>query len=62
MTQVGDLVKTDSYKMIMASDKAEFDSLWNDLLTKADALGLKQITDWTTTEWEKAKATVAKYQ
>ncbi|MDR1440558.1 MAG: hypothetical protein LBJ10_11365 [Clostridiales bacterium] len=59
--QVGGVVKSNCYKMVMAKDQAEFDALWEDTKAKADALGLQQILDWSYAEWDKAVATVAKY-
>jgi len=62
MSQIGDVVKTNTYKMIMAANRGEFDALWDDLKAKADAYGLQEVLDWSLTEWENAKSTVDKYR
>lgn len=62
MIQVGDVVKTNVYKMIVAANRAEFDALWEDLKTRADAMGLQDILDWSYAEWDNAKAIVSKYK
>lgn len=61
MTQVGDVFKTNSYKMVAAKDQAEFDALWEETKTKCNSLGLQQILDWTYAEWDKALALIDKY-
>jgi ABC-type glycerol-3-phosphate transport system substrate-binding protein len=62
MTQIGDVVKTNSWRAIFAKDEAEFDALWKDAQTKAAGLGMQQILDWTIRAWENAKAADAKYR
>jgi putative aldouronate transport system substrate-binding protein len=62
MTQIGDVVKTNSWRAIFAKDEAEFDALWKDAQTKAAGLGMQRILDWTIQAWEGAKAADAKYR
>jgi putative aldouronate transport system substrate-binding protein len=62
MTQIGDVVKTNSWRAIFAKDEAEFNALWKDAQTKAAGLGIQQILDWTIRAWEDAKAADAKYR
>jgi putative aldouronate transport system substrate-binding protein len=61
MTQVGDVWKTNSYKMIAAKNQAEFDNLWKETKTKCDQLGLQKILDWTYGEWDKAVKLIDQY-
>jgi hypothetical protein len=62
MTQIGDVVKTNSWRAIFARNEAEFDALWQDAQTKAAGLGMQRLLDWTIQAWEQAKAAEAKYK
>jgi putative aldouronate transport system substrate-binding protein len=62
MTQIGDVVKTNSWRAIFAKNEAEFDALWKDAQTKANGLGMQRILEWTIQAWNQAKANTAKYQ
>jgi len=41
--QIGNLVREASWKMVFAKDEAEFDSIWEQLKTDAEALGMKDV-------------------
>jgi putative aldouronate transport system substrate-binding protein len=62
MTQIGDVVKTNSWRAIFARNEAEFDAFWQDAQTKAAGLGMQRLLDWTIQAWEQAKAAEAKYK
>jgi putative aldouronate transport system substrate-binding protein len=62
MTQIGDVVKTNSWRAIFAQNEAEFDALWRDAQTKAAGLGIQRILDWTIQAWNTAKAEEARYR
>jgi len=62
MTQIGDVVKTSSWKMVYAKDDTEFEALWTDLQTKAKGLGIDDIVSWSVQEWNNAKANADKYK
>ncbi|GHT98431.1 hypothetical protein FACS1894142_4750 [Spirochaetia bacterium] len=59
--QIGEVCKTNFYKMIFAAHQGEFDALWKDARDKADVLGMQKILDWSKTAINQAKATVAKF-
>lgn len=62
MNQIGDVVRTNSWKMIFAKDKAEFDSLWNDMQLKAEGLGIEEVTNYYTTAFAEAVERASKYE
>ncbi len=62
VTQIGEIVKKYSWQMVYAKDQAEFDSLWNEMVTQAKGLGLDDVTAYYTSEWEKALEIVANYE
>lgn len=62
MAQIGDVVKTNSWKMIFAADEAEFESLWKDMQQKAETLGMQQIVEWAQENFETAKQQAEQYQ
>ena len=41
--QVGQEVKDASWRMIFASDEAEFDSMWDEMVNNLDSLGFQQL-------------------
>ena len=60
-SQVGDVIKTYSWKMVFAKDEAEFESLWNDMKDKAFGLGMQDILDWVLPTFEETKAQYEQY-
>lgn len=62
MSQVGEVIKTNSWKMVYAKDQAEYDALWKEMQEKAEGLGLNEIVDWAQTEFQGALEKVEKYQ
>lgn len=61
-SRVGEIVKTDSWKMVFAKNDAEFQSYYNDMKTKAEGLGMKTVYDWSLKAWKSALASASKYQ
>lgn len=61
-SRIGDIVKVNSWKMIFAKDDAEFESLYQDMKTKADGLGLAEVYAWSLENWQTALAEAGKYE
>ena len=61
-TSIGDVVKTNSWQMVFAKDEAEFESLWVDMQTKANGLGMEQVVQWTQEAFITAQEQVEKYK
>lgn len=53
MGQVSTVVKQYSWKMIFAKDQTQYDSLYNEMMTKAKGLGYDDIVNWEIKEVEK---------
>ena len=52
-----------SWKIVMnAKDDAEIDSMFDEMKTQCDALGLQQIVDWGKSQIETAMTNGAKYE
>jgi hypothetical protein len=62
VTQVGNILKTNFWRMVFAANEAEFEALWKDAQSKADTLGMQQIVNWGKTAWAKAQADAALYR
>lgn len=60
--RIGDIVKANSWKMIFAKNDAEFESLYNDMITKAEGLGLKAVYESSLAGWSKAQTLAEKYK
>ncbi|NLB41430.1 MAG: hypothetical protein GX815_04085, partial [Clostridiales bacterium] len=60
--RIGDIVKENSWKMIFAKDDAEFESLYNDMITKAEGLGLQEVYESSLTGWSEANTLADKYK
>jgi len=60
--RIGDIVKANSWKMIFAKDDSEFESLYNDMLEKAEGLGLKEVYESSLNGWRDANELANKYK
>jgi putative aldouronate transport system substrate-binding protein len=60
-SQIGEVCKTNFYRMVFAANQAEFESLWKDARDKANVLGMQKILDWSKNAVAQAKATLARY-
>lgn len=60
--RIGDIVKTSSWQMIFAKDEAEFQSLYDDMMTKAEGLGLADVYESSLQGWNAALDLVKKYE
>ncbi|MGI6107635.1 MAG: extracellular solute-binding protein [Lachnospiraceae bacterium] len=61
ITQIGEIVKKYSWQMVYASNEEEFESIWSQMQSEAKELGLDDVTEYYTTEWEKACELAEKY-
>lgn len=62
MSQVADVVKTNSWKMVYAKNDAQFDALWKDMNTKVKGLGVDKIITWAQTNYATALEEAKKYK
>jgi putative aldouronate transport system substrate-binding protein len=62
VTQIGNVLKTNFWRMVFAANEAEFEALWKDAQSKADILGMQQIVNWAKTAWAKAQADAVIYR
>lgn len=60
-TSVGDQIATYGWQMVYASTEAEFDRLFDELVQKAESLGLKECEEWGKQMWADAEAMADKY-
>ena len=52
-----------SWKIVMtAKDDAEIDSMFDEMKTQCDALGIQQLVEWGKNQIETAKSNIAKYE
>jgi hypothetical protein len=61
-TQIGDVLKTNCWKMVFAANEAEFEALWQDARQKAGVLGMQKILDWAQNAWAVSQAEAADYR
>jgi len=61
-SKIGDIVKTYSWKMIFAKNEAEFNSLYAEMKTKAEGLGVKTVYDSSLKGWKTALTLAEKYK
>ena len=59
--RVGDVVKTYSWKMVMAKDEAEFNQLKEEMIEKATGMDVQKVNEWYTQEYQKAYEIGKKY-
>ncbi|MDR1903349.1 MAG: extracellular solute-binding protein [Treponema sp.] len=60
-SRIGDTVTTMSWQMVFARNQAEFDSLWADMVQRANGMGVAASNEWYLTEWNRARAAASKY-
>ncbi|MHB1454097.1 MAG: type 2 periplasmic-binding domain-containing protein [Saccharofermentanales bacterium] len=60
--KIGDIVKTYSWKMIFAKNDAEYTSLYNEMIVKAEGLGEKDVFATSLAGWNKALTLADKYK
>jgi len=53
-SRIGDVIKTNSWKMVLAKDDAEYNSLKEKMISDADKIGINNFIEWYTTEYNKA--------
>lgn len=61
-SRIGDIVKSYSWNMVFAKNDAEFDSYYNEMLTKAEGLGLKDVYESSEKGWNQALELAKKYE
>lgn len=61
-TQIGDVVKTQSWLAVYAQDEAEFDTIVADMIASAQELGLEEIMEYNRTAWQAAIDLAAQYE
>lgn len=60
--QIGEVVKRLSWKMIYASNEAEFDQFWEDMVTEASNLGFSDIEAYYKKTWKEALSIAELYE
>lgn len=60
--QIADIVITDSWLMVYAKTDAEFDSYYQDMVSKANTLGIQKVMDWRLADLKQATDQAAKYK
>ncbi len=61
-SKIGDIVKTYSWKMIFAKNDTEYASLYKEMVTKAEGLGLKTVYESSQLGWKNALTLAEKYK
>ena len=56
MSSIKDKVVDASWKMVYAADEAEFNSIWQQMVTDCKDLGAEDLIQWRLDDIEKAKA------
>jgi len=59
--QIGDVVKTNSWLMVFAKDEAEFQAYYDEMVEKAEGLGIQKVLDWCNEAWKNALEEASKY-
>ncbi|MCR1841632.1 extracellular solute-binding protein [Murimonas intestini] len=62
INDIGEVVKKYSWKMVYAKEEAEFERMWDEMTDQAEELGIDQVTEYYTREWEKALRLVEEYE
>lgn len=60
--QIGDIVATNSWLMVFAKNQQEFDAYYNDMVKKAEGLGISKVMDWAKSDLAKAIKKAKKYE
>ena len=61
-SQIGDVVRTQSWLAIYAESDEEFDAIINEMCETAEGLGLSELMEYNKTVWENALELAAKYE
>lgn len=61
-TQIGSIITTNSWKMVFAKDDAEFNALYEEMVTKAKGLGYDEVVEWSKAALKDAQALEEKYK
>ena len=61
VSQIGDKVRTYSWQMIYAKDQAEFDSIWEKMVSEAKTLGVDEVNQYFYDQWDKALEIAKEY-
>jgi hypothetical protein len=62
VVQIGEVVKKYSWQMVYASSQSQFNSLWNQMKTEANSLGLARVNEYYTDQWNRALQLVSRYE
>jgi putative aldouronate transport system substrate-binding protein len=60
-SRAGDIIKTNSWKMVFAKNDAEYNSLKEKMISDANGVGINDFVKWYTEEYNKAVDLAAKY-
>lgn len=61
-TQIGDIVRTQSWLAVYAKDEAEFDAIVNQMIADAKTIGLDTLMEYNKAAWQEAVDTAAQYE
>lgn len=61
-TQIGDIVRTQSWLAVYAKDEAEFDAIVNQMIADAKTIGLDTLMEYNKAAWQEAVDTEAQYK
>ena len=61
-TQIGDVVRTQSWMAVYAADEAEFNQLVSDMYEAAKELGIDDLMEYNQTQWNAACELAARYE
>jgi hypothetical protein len=62
VVQIGEVVKKYSWQMVYAANQTQFNSLWNQMKTEANSLGLSRVNQYYTDQWNRALQLVSRYE
>jgi putative aldouronate transport system substrate-binding protein len=61
MARVGQVVQPASWQMVYARNEAEFNQIWQDMVTRARGVGMDTAVKWYIDEYNRAKSFGSKY-
>lgn len=61
-TQIGDIVRTQSWLAVYAKDEAEFDAIVNQMIADAKTVGLDTLMEYNKAAWQEAVDRAAQYE